>query len=102
MLNKTEPGFVVFAFMIPTRIFRITRSENWKTFRVEQLTRTNKDAFNPQGSWHTLSTHGSELPGKMLDTACKSALQAQVDFRHKMTKRMEAKVDAKVRQMGLR
>lgn len=87
LLNKTDPGFIVFAHMIPTRIFRIAAHENFCTFRVEQFTRTNKDNFNPKGSWHTLSTHGSETPGAMLDAACKAAMKAQSDFIGKLTNR---------------
>ena len=102
LLNKTDPGWIVFAHMVPTRIFRIIAREDFKTFRIEQFTRTNKDNFKPMGSWHTLSTHGSETPGAMLQTACTAALKAQNDFRVKMQKRVEAKVDSEIkrRQQG--
>lgn len=98
LLNKTDAGWIVFAHMVPTRIFRITAHESFQTFRVEQFTRTNKDNLNPMGAWHTLSTHGSETPGAMLQTACTAALKAQNDFRVKMQKRVEAKVDAEIRK----
>ena len=87
LLNKTDESFIVFAHMVPTRVFRVCASLNFCTFRVEQFTRTNKDNFNPKGSWHTLSTHGSETPGAMLDTACKAAMAAQKNFIGKLTNR---------------
>lgn len=94
LLNKADPGFVVFAHMMPTRIFRVVASDGshpdkpaFCTFRVEQFTRTNKDNLNPKGSWHTLSTHGSPTPGEMLDTAFQAAIKAQNDFVAKITRR---------------
>jgi hypothetical protein len=103
LLNKTDAGWIVFAHMVPTRIFRITAHESFKTFRVEQFTRTNKDNITPSGTWHTLSTHGSETPGAMLQAACTAALKAQNDFRAKMQKRVEARVvddEIRKRQLG--
>ncbi len=101
LLNKTDPGFIAFAFSHPTRIFRVAAAVDFKTFRVEQFTRTNKDNMNPKGSWHTLSTHGSETPGMMLDPACKAMLKAQKDFIGKLTKRMAPTPD-QVKQQILR
>ena len=93
LLNKTDAGWIVFAHMVPTRIFRLTAHESFKTFRVEQFTRSNKDNFNPQGAWHTLSTHGSETPGAMLQAACSAAIKSQNDFLAKMQKKVEARDD---------
>ena len=85
LLNKVEPDRLVFCHMVPTRIFRVSVNKEFKTFRVEQLTITNKDRMNPHGSWHTLSTHGSETPGVMLSKAMETAIVAQKDFIIKMT-----------------
>ena len=93
LLNKTDAGWIVFAHMVPTRIFRITAHESFKTFRVEQFTRTNKDNLNPKGAWHTLSTHGSETPGAMLQTACTASIKTQNDFLAKMQKKIEVRDD---------
>jgi hypothetical protein len=91
LLNKTEPGWIVFAHMVPTRIFRVAAHETFKTFRVEQFTRTNSDNMNPQGTWFTKSTHGSDVPGQMLKTACDAATKAQNDFIAKMNKKYAPK-----------
>jgi len=101
LLNQTDPGFVAFVFAHPTRIFRVSAKQDFCTFRVEQFTRTNKDNMNPRGSWHTLSTHGSEMPGMMLDTACKAMIKAQFDFINKLTKRLAPTPD-QVKQQILR
>lgn len=101
LLNKTDEGWIVFAHMVPTRVFRVAAHESLKTFRVEQFTRTNKDNITPRGEWHTLSTHGSETPGMMLDTAFKAAVKAQDSFRAKMQKKIEAQVDAEIRKRKL-
>jgi|SRR6185312_3599622 len=91
LLNKTEPGWRVYAHMIPTRIFRISVKDGDCTFRVEQMTRTNRDNLNPKGDWRTLSTHGSETPGMMLAAAQKAASEAQKHFIKKMQTRMGVK-----------
>lgn len=91
LLNKADPGFVVFAHMMPTRIFRISASENFCTFRVEQLTLTNSDRLTPKGSWRTLSTHGSDAPGAKLAETFLVAQKAQNAFVAKMQKRMASR-----------
>lgn len=94
LLNKADPGFTPFAFALPTRVFRIARSDNACTFRVEQFVRTNKDNLNPQGTWRTISTHGSETPWGMCQTACTALVKTQTDFINKMNARMNAQAAA--------
>ncbi len=78
LLNKVDPGFITFAYMLPTRIIRVVASTNFKTFRVEQLVRTNRDNMKPQGTWRTCSTHGGEMAGAALSDAMNAAREAQV------------------------
>jgi hypothetical protein len=97
LINKTDPNFLGFAYALailpgppPKTVFlplRLSASLDFKTFRVEQLRRTNKDNRNPQGSWSTLSTHGSETPGAMLKTAFEALGKAQNDFVNKLNSR---------------
>jgi hypothetical protein len=47
--------------------------------------------MNPQGTWFTKSTHGSDVPGQMLKTACDAATKAQNDFIAKMNKKYAPK-----------
>ncbi len=101
LLNKTEPGWFVFAHMVPTRIFRIIATENFCSFRVEQFSRTNKDNFNPRGTWRTISAHTDQIPGRMCQTACNAAIKTQNDFISKMQKKMERRVDEAIRQRNL-
>ena len=101
LLNKTDEGFICFAFMWPAKVIRVIAKKDFTTFRVERFTRTNTDNADPKGSWHTLSTHGSETPGMMLDPACKAMLKAQKDFIGKLTKRMAPTPD-QVKQQILR
>jgi len=99
LINKTEPNFIGFAYALailpgppPRTVFlplRISAHVDFKTFRVEQLTRTNKDNQNPQGSWHTLSTHGTDVPGQMLATAFQALFKAQKDFVGKLNSRVQ-------------
>jgi hypothetical protein len=91
LLNRVDDGYVPFAFMVPLRVVRVIASINFKTFRVEQFVRTNKDNFEPRGSWHTLSTHGSETPGAMLNTAMQAAAKAQADLRAKVERKYAKK-----------
>lgn len=99
LLNKTDHGYVVYAHMVPTRIFRIVRSENWCTFRVEQLHRTNRDNLSPKGTWATVSTHGDAQPGAMLQTACLAAKKAQEDFQIRLQKKLDARIQEQVRRI---
>jgi len=98
LINKTDPNFIAFAHgcvvspgphahtvFLP---LRISASLDFKTFRVEQLIRTNKDPHNPRGSWSTLSTHGSETEGQMLRTACEAFFKARHDFIEKLNNRV--------------
>jgi hypothetical protein len=99
LINKTDPNFAVFVHgcvvspgpnaktvFIP---IRLSVSLDFKTFRVEQLIRTNKDNYNPQGSWSTKSTHGSETPGAMLRTACEAFFLARKTFIEKLNNRVQ-------------
>lgn len=95
LLNKTEPGFFCLMHAVPTRIFRITVNTQFLTFRVEQLNRSNRDDFNPKGSWVTLSTHGSEVPGGMYDAAFQALKKAQRSFQQKMAKKLAARFGGK-------
>ena len=87
LVNKVEPGRIVYAHFVPTRIIRVTVDVNFCTFRVEQLIRTNRDNMKPMGSWRTLSTHGSETPGQMLQTAMSAARDAQQELIRKLQSR---------------
>ena len=99
LINKTEPNFIGFAYGLavspgpPARTvflpLRISVNLDFKTFRVEQLKRTNKDNNNPQGSWITLSTHGSDIPGQMLKVAFEALIKAQNDFVSKINSRVQ-------------
>lgn len=99
LINKTDPNFLGFAYALaiapgppPHTIFlplRISAHLDFKTFRVERLIRTNKDNNNPRGTWTTLSTHGHEVPGKMLKTAFDHLFAAQHDFVDKLNNRMQ-------------
>ena len=99
LINKTDPNFMVFAHgcvvspgsnartvFLP---LRISVSLDFKTFRIEQLIRTNKDPYKPQGSWSTLSTHGSETDGAMLRTACEAFFKVRQDFIGKLNNRVQ-------------
>jgi hypothetical protein len=89
LLNKVDAGYIVFAHFVPMRIIRVIASENFKTFRVEQLVLSNADRLNPHGAWTTLSTHGSETAGMMLETAMKAAKEAHDRLRGKLVKKMQ-------------
>lgn len=79
-------------FTVPLRIIRIIATDDsFKTFRVEQLTITNKDPQKPHGTWATLSTHGGEQPGAAWGVACEAACKAQIDLRNKLMKKAQAK-----------
>lgn len=88
LMNKVDDGYIVFAHFVKPfitgprrlgwmRFIRVIASKNFQTFRVEQLVRTNSDNFKAEGTWRTLSTHGGETPGGMLETAMLAAKAAQ-------------------------
>jgi hypothetical protein len=87
LLNQVDPPFRVFCHMVPLRVVRVTTDENFCTFRVEQLVRTNKSNIDPKGSWRTISTHGSPKPAYMLREAMNAAVKAQHDLRAKIIRR---------------
>lgn len=99
LINKTDPNFIGFAYGLaispgppPRTVFlplRISASLDFKTFRVEQLRRSNRDNNNPQGTWVTLSTHGSDLPGQMIAKAFAALTESQNNFVNKLNGRMQ-------------
>jgi hypothetical protein len=91
LLNKTDAGYIPYAFMVPTRVIRVIATENFCTFRVEQLIRHNSNNLDPKGTWSTLSTHGSETPGMMLNAAMKAGFEAQNKLRAKLQSRVKKK-----------
>jgi hypothetical protein len=87
LLNKVEPGQRVMAFAVPLRVFRvICVDETYNSFRVEQLVMTTKSAFNPRGSWRTLSMHGGQVPFQAYPQALAASHKAQNDLRNKLLK----------------
>ena len=80
LLNKTDEGFICFAFMWPAKVLRVTAKADFTTFRVQRFTRTNRDNADPKGSWHTLVTLGDEVPGMMLGRAMEAAMKEQKDL----------------------
>ena len=80
LLNKTDDGFICFAFMWPVKVIRVSAKADFTTFRVERFTRTNMDNADPKGSWHTLVTLGDEVPGMMLGRAMEAAVKEQQDL----------------------
>lgn len=92
LLNKCDDGFVPFAYAVPTRVLRVIATKNFKTFRVEQLVRTNKDNLKPEGTWRTLSTHGSETEAMMLGKAMEALRVAQERLVYKYNKNRPPKL----------
>ena len=85
LLNKVEPGQCIITFAVPLRIFRVISVDaNYNSFRAEQLVRTNKDAFNPKGTWRTLSVHGSKVPWQAFTLALAATHKAQAELRNKL------------------
>ncbi len=80
LLNKTDEGFICFAFMWPAKVIRVIAKKDFTTFRVERFTRTNTDNADPKGSWHTLATLGDPTPGMMLGRAMEAAVKEQKDL----------------------
>jgi hypothetical protein len=102
LLNKVDDGWTVFAHMIPTRIFRVVARNDFCAFQVQQFTRTNRDNFNPKGTWHSVSPVWFDpAPGAMLQTACTTALKIQREFILKNNKKQEARVDAELKRRGI-
>lgn len=93
LLNKVDsPAQRVMLFTVPLRIIRIIcTDESFKTFRVEQLTITNKDPQRPCGTWATLSTHGGEVSGASWGVACEAAVRAQAELKSRLMKKAQAK-----------
>lgn len=80
LLNRTDDGFICFAFMWPSKVIRVVAKADFTTFRVERFTRTNSDNADPKGSWHTLATLGNGVPGVMLGRAMEAAITEQKDL----------------------
>ncbi len=80
LLNKTDEGFICFAFMWPAKVIRVIAKTDFTTFRVERFKRTNRDNIDPKGSWHTLATLGDPMPGMMLGRAMETAMKEQNDL----------------------
>lgn len=91
LLNRTDPGFVVFAHMFPMRIFRVSCTVDFKTFRVERFRQHNKDPNDPRGAWQTLATLGHEMPGMKLDETFKFAIAEQQKYIAQRVQRASAK-----------
>jgi hypothetical protein len=89
LLNRVDEHYIVVCHFVPTRIIRVTAHESFKTFRVEQLVRTNKDNLQPQGTWRTLSTHGGEIPFEAFPSVMNAAKKAQDDLREKIKTKMD-------------
>lgn len=87
LLNKVEPPQRAVLYGLSRVIRVIATDETLRTFRVEQLTITGRDALAPQGSWHTLSTHSSQAEGQSYSIAVKAALAAQKKLRRKLQQR---------------
>jgi|ERR1019366_1301279 hypothetical protein len=97
LLNKVDPPMRIMLHTVPLRIIRVTATdESMTAFRVEQLSISNKDRNNPRGDWHTLSTHAGTVTGGSFPAACKAAVQAQADLRHKLEGRMAAIQEARL------
>lgn len=88
LLNKIDPPARVISYCIPTRIVRVTATdETFRAFHVEQLSITSKDPNNPQGNWHTLSSHADAVEGASYPVAMKAAYEAQNDLKRKLEAR---------------
>jgi len=85
LLNKMEiAGSRVMLFYVPTRIIRVLDvDDTGHTFRVEQLVQTGHN----NGSWRTLSTHGSEIPGQSWAAAVEAGRKSQLDLIAKLKAR---------------
>lgn len=88
LMHKVEANQKIMLFMVPARMLRvIATDDSFKSFRVEQLIITNKNAQNPRGSWNTISTHSGPQAGGAWGVACKAASEAQTTLLHKMEQR---------------
>lgn len=77
LMNKTDEGFHGFAFGTSARALRVTRSDDWKRWRVERLTLTNKDPVSPRGTWHTVASLADEEPAAKLHQAMEILMREQ-------------------------
>lgn len=93
LLNETDDKYMCFAHFVPTRIIRVTANvkpevDAFKTFRVEQLVRTNRDNDSPTGTWRLLSLHSSDTPGLKLADAMLAAKAAQEKLISQLNERL--------------
>ena len=89
ILNKIEtPGYIAYAFMMPTRIIRVLADESFRSFRVERLSVTGGDRHDPKGTWHLHSFHTDAVPGAMLQMAMQAAARAQVEVQQQLARRL--------------
>ena len=91
LLNRTDAGFVVFAHMFPMRIFRVSCSVDFKTFRVERFHQHNTNPNDPKGAWQTLATLGHEMPGMRLSETFQFAIAEQTKYINQRVQRAKAK-----------
>ena len=95
LLHKVDPGEIIMTFAVPLRIFRIVAvDDTYHSFRVQQLVRTNRDAYNPKGTWKTLSLHGGKRPFDAYAQAIAAAHKAQADLRNKLIKAQQSSQQA--------
>lgn len=88
LLNRIDPPGRVISYCIPTRIVRVTATDDsFRAFHVEQLVITTKDLNNPQGNWHTLSSHADAVEGASYSAALLAAYKAQDDLKRKLEQR---------------
>ncbi len=87
LLNKIDEPWKIVLHVVPMRIIRVT-TPDFKTFRVEQLSLTNKDKSNPRGEWRTLSSHSGTSEGESMMIAWKAAVDAAAKLRHQVENRM--------------
>jgi hypothetical protein len=91
LMNKTEPGFIVYAHFVPTRVIRVTAHQDFIRFRVERLILTSKPGMPPIGNWKTLKALSGKLPGEMLNQAMQEAYREQVELVKRIQKRQESR-----------
>lgn len=88
LLNKVDPPAVAVLYCVPTRVIRVTATDqNYRAFRVEQLVITTKDPNNPHGNWATLSSHADRVEGASYPEAVEAAYAAQKRLVQKLQQR---------------
>lgn len=88
LINRIAPPARVISYCIPTRIIRVIATDDtFRAFHVEQLSITSKDPNNPQGNWHTLSSHADAVEGASYSVALLAAYKAQDDLKRKLEAR---------------